>query len=353
MDKSIFSTVREFRKLVNVSADMDFDSLMPDISRAERKFLIPYIGQEQYDELVAKYESGDETEKWLRLLEYSREVVACFAMHLYLPMAQVSISDVGVNLNHTDTQVTAFQWQIDQLDESYFLKLGHAGIDSLLTMMDEHKADYPTWANGDYYVLNKDSIINTYADFNKQYYIQNSPTTYYALKNILHKAEQFDLVPVIGQDFYDRIISEIKSGNVSTQVKDLYRWLKPMVAYHTVSRALKEMSFAIDAKGAFVTNYRTGGSDRNNRERLQLTNEQLDRARMAADDACSYASLLTKFLTANATAELYPEYYTEFVLPAEEAAAAEVAAEDETIIIRGDGSSITNTEKPKRKFRGW
>jgi hypothetical protein len=348
----IFSTIQEFRELINISAGMDFDSLTPDIRRAERKYLIPYIGQAQYTELVTKYETGDEAEEWERLLAHAREVVACFTMHLYLPMAQVNISDVGVNLNHTDSQVTAFQWQIDQLDEGYFLKLGHAGIDSLLTMMDENKEDYPKWAQSVHYLTNKDAIINTYSEFNKHYYIQNSPTTYFALKNIMSKAETFEVVPVLGQAFYDRIIAEIKAVDISTEVKDLMRWLKPMTAHYTISRALREMSFAIDAKGAFVYNYKTQGVDKNNRERLQLNNQQLDRAKMCADDGCKYAALLTKYLKANATAELYTEYYEEFLLPAA-AAAEQEESQNNPITIYGDGRICEESATKKRKFKGF
>jgi hypothetical protein len=349
----IFTTTEEFRDLISISSNMDFNSLLPDIKRAERTYLLPYLGQEQYDELIKKYEEGAEEEKWQRLIAYSKEVVACFTMHIYLPLSQITISDLGTNLHHTDTQVTAFQWQIDDLNENYFLKLGHAGIDTLLTMMDENKIDYPKWANSDNYLINKDAIINTYTDFNKHYYIQNSPTTYFALKNIMQKTELFDIVPVLGQAFYDRIISETKAGEISDEVKDLHRWLNPMVAHYTISRALKETSFAIDAKGAFTTNYRTGGSAQNNREKLQLTAAQLDKARVIAADGCSYAALLTKFLTANASADKYQEYYTDFILPAAEAAAAEEEVVSGPFTIYGDGRDTGDVEKKERKFKGW
>lgn len=348
----LFSTINEFRELITVSANMEIDSLAPDIRRAERKYLVYYIGQEQYDELVSEYESGSEEVKWTRLLDYCREVVACFAMHSYLPLAQLNISDVGVNLSHTDSQVTAFQWQIDGLAENYLLKLGHAGIDSLLTMMDEHKNDYPEWTSSTNYGLNKDAIINTYSDFNKHFYIQNSPTTYFALKNIMMKSELFDVVPVLGQSFYDRVLSETKAGSISDEVKDILRWLKPMTAHYTISRALKETSFSIDGRGAFITNYTTSGGDKNNRERLQLTNKQLDRARQATDDGCSYAALLTKYLTANASEDKYLEYYTDFILPA--AAAAEAEEESSTTLtIHGDGRDCDQEAKRERKFKGF
>jgi hypothetical protein len=341
----LLNTIEEFTQFISLNHSVSFENLRPDIQRAETLYLKPYLGAAQYQALDAAYESGSLTAQQSALLPYCHEVIAAFTMHLYLPMAQVQISDAGVRLTHTERHVTAWQWQIDELNDR-FLQLGYAAIDSLLTFLDANKDDYTAWRDADEYCLNKDAIINTYKEFNKHFYIQNSPTTFYNFKQLMLKSEQFDLVPELGQTFYDRIKNEIKTEAISTEVEDLMRWLKPAVAHFTVARALREATFTLRADGVVVNNYKSGSTSGNNKERMSLTEEQLNRSNHIKQDGLSYIALCVAFLKANATVDLYPEYYNEFILPEEE----EAAAEDPDWVIRGDGteSTIPGTTKTKK-----
>jgi hypothetical protein len=303
----LFKTIEEFKDHVSVNESMAIESLNPDIRRAEKEYLIPYIGQDQYDDLEQLYQDGDMLEKHERLIEYCRDVVAMFTMHNYLPLQQLQMSDIGVHIHSTDSQKTAWQWQIDDLDEKYFLRLGYTAIDCLMEMMETYIEDYPLWAESDNYKANKNLIINTTSDFNAHYFINKSYLTFQAFVPLMKKVEQFEIYNAIGKETFDRIKAEIAAHNVTEEITDLMQWLKPAIAHFTVIRALKALPVTLRHDGVVLNSYTT--TDENARERKAADAGLLNRATYEARSAHAFMLRLTNYLDANATEDLYPEYY--------------------------------------------
>jgi hypothetical protein len=303
----IFKTIEEIKDHVSVQVSMDFQSVAPDIARAEREYLIPYLGLDFYTILEQDYQNDTLDTEQADLLEYCQDVVALFALHNYLPLAQVDISDTGVNLHSSDTIKTAWQWQIDDLSENYLLRLGYVALESMLSFLDENEDDYPEWVSDTGYTKNKLFIINSPSDFNEHYYIQKSALTYLSFHPLMTKVELFQIEPEIGSAFYAEIKQAIAQNNVSQDIQDLFKYLKPAIAHFTVAKALRTLPVTLRHDGVVVNSYEA--TTQNSRQRVPADSLLLNRAESETKDACNFMARLKKYLDENASSEKYQAYY--------------------------------------------
>lgn len=304
----IFKKTEEVVCHVAIDSETSFDLLKPDLKRAEKEYLIPCLGKTFHATLESEYLNEELDDDHTELLSLCQDVVALFAIHNALPLLQVQVSDMGVHLHSTDTQKTAWQWQINELDENYLQRLGYVAIDCLLEYLEDNKATYTEWAEGEGYTCNKEFIISSPSDFQKYYHINKSATTYKAFLPTMSKVEMFYLVPVLGQTFYDEIKAEIAAGNVSEDNKKLFIYLKASVAYYTVYEALKTLPLTLRSDGVVINQIKSNTENR--KEQLGVFNHLLSRADKTKADACKFMDLLIKYLKANAAEDKYASYYT-------------------------------------------
>lgn len=306
----LFSTIDEFKEHVPVNSGLKFATIKRDIKRVERKYLIPYLGQEQYDALNTAYNSGDVSDELDALLDYARDIVALFTLGQCLPIIQVQVSDAGIKSSDTDTEKSIAQWKVDDLSETYCQKLGWEAVEEMMKFLELHPDDYALWAaDTEASTIHKQFIINTTKDFGKHYWINDSPLTFKALEPSMRNVQLMDLNGWIGEDLLDRILTEISGeGDVSDDVEFILKWLKPMFANLVVSRGLKELYISMRPDGIYANNYKTDDRQ-NNRDRSAATAMQMQYVNDALTQASFYGKELNAYLQANATADKYPEFF--------------------------------------------
>lgn len=317
----LFSTIDEFAVYVPVNTSLSFDTIKRDILRVERKYLLPYLGQAQYNALDAAYDNGNGslTGAQQLLMDYVRDVVALFTTAQALPIIQVQISDSGVKSHDTDTEKTAAQWKVDQLTEDYCIKLGWDAIDEMLKFLEANT--YPLW-EGDTTAstINKQFVINTTAEFNKYYFINESPSTFKALEPSMRNVQTLDFEGGPGPDLLARILSEIASGTITADIAKILIWVKPMFANMVIARGLKELFVTVRADGVYHNGYKATSGNENNRERTAAAAAQAQRINECLTQADIYRKKLVDYLNANATSSKYPEWFNSSLYVAPEAA---------------------------------
>jgi hypothetical protein len=307
----LFKTIEEFIEFVPVNKSLKLSTISRDIKRVERKYLIAYLGQAQYDDLDTAFNTGAGTLTTAqnKLMEYARDVVALFTTSQALPIIQVQISDAGVKSHDTDTEKNVPQWKFDTLNEEYCLKLGWQAVDEMMKFLQANAGVYTLWAADPLVnTLHKKYIINTATEFNQYYWINDSPTTFKALEPSMKNAQLLDFKGCPGDEMMTRILAEIESGTISADVQPLMKWLKPMFANLVIYRAIKELFITVRNDGIYTNNYKTT-DNANNKERLAASAAQMQYSSDAWNQSCIYQKELLAYLQAEASASKYPEFF--------------------------------------------
>lgn len=201
----LFKKKEEVAKYINQASSVDFEELKQSFEDAEREFIIPVIGQAQYDALNDKYTiSGTSglNVKEKALLEKIQSPLARFGMMQWLPEGILKVTGDGVHIVTTDSMKTPFAHQVDRL-EFRWLKAGYTGIDSLLEFMETNKDDYPAWTGSSAYSIFKECFINSAKEFSSIHGIGDSRRIFLKIKDTMKTVEDFFIVANVGKAYYD------------------------------------------------------------------------------------------------------------------------------------------------------
>src|SRR5574343_205956 len=174
----LFKTSDEIKRYLPANAAFEFDQIKPFIERqAEPELIIPAISQAQYDLLNTAYNTNKLTDSLEKLLDKVRFPLANYAYLKYIPFAQLNISASGIHIEVNDEKKTAFEWQINKLEESC-REAADNGTEQLLEFMEANKSDYEAWAESESYTVFKDCFIYTAKEFSKHFNIGKSRRTF-------------------------------------------------------------------------------------------------------------------------------------------------------------------------------
>jgi hypothetical protein len=313
---NLITTIAEFRAGLPVNVSSSVELLEAAIGSAERKHVLPVLGRAQYQELLAAYEAEDLSEVQAGLLKLVQVATANLAYAPYITIAQLQIDDQGIRIASDENNKTAFQWQIDDLRE-YLAETGYQALEDVLGFLDEHKDEFPLWAQSAAYTYNKQLLLNSATDFNTHYNIGGSRRTFLALLSIIGREEVFSIEPVLSAEFCAALRAEIQTGTVSDDTQAVLRLLHPALANFTVAEAIGELSVDLSGGGLVVRELAVGGA--NNRTKRQAPDNLLAVKRdQARANGRTYLQKLLALLNAKASETVYPEFFTSsaYVAPA-------------------------------------
>jgi hypothetical protein len=302
----LISTIDEFKAHValNASTDSDYFALLqPDLLLAEHDYLRPALGTEFFDELLDTL--SDEASELRRLLSFS---LANLTMVSFLDVAQVQISGSGVQIISTDREKTAFPWQINNLKTNLGRK-GFNGLEKALGYLEQHAADFPTWASSETAQRTRAHFLATASQFSTYYNISNARLTFQALASLLHKTESFQLQPALGTDFYDELKQQLRDKALTAENTQLVEdYLRPALAHLTMAQAIGELGFSLNGPALELQVYRP--DDSNSKESDPGLTQLLDlKAGQALHDGERYLRRLVALLNTTASATRYATYF--------------------------------------------
>ncbi len=250
---ALFKTIEEIKDFLPVSVTFSFQDILPFIKQAERDYIIPAIGKEQYEEIDEAYnaETPDLDEEQEALLEKIRVPLASFAYMLWIPWGQVQIDSSGIRIVTNENIKTAFQWQVNALEESA-MSSGYSGLEALLEFLEEGKDTYTTWADSDAYTEYKKHFIYSAKIFNQYFNIGSNRRTYMALSAIMNRIEETLIKNTIGVESYNEIKQQVKDNAVSEENQELLDLINPTVANLTIARGISQLSLRINNNGIIV-----------------------------------------------------------------------------------------------------
>ncbi len=290
---------------VNKSIDR-LDAIMADILLVERDLIKRHLGPELYQGLHEKYNAGTLTEKQQELLHLVQYALANLAMVSYMALSQVQISAGAI----TKSDKSAYRYQVRELKLNLVTK-GYNGLEAVLEFLEEYKNDenITELAGNSAVVVTRDFFVNSAREFSQHYNINDSRLTYLSLQSIIRKVEPFALEPVLGEEFFYQLRSELKAGQVSEENQLLLeRYIRPAVAHLVAAKAIAERSFkfsgdTISLNLEELVDDSSQGAETDNEKLLLKKIEQ------AYTDGNTFLNKLRDYLNKHASAEKYAIYF--------------------------------------------
>ncbi len=302
----LINDIETVQEIVKITRSIDFDQLKTSIQQAEELFIIPAIGQEQYDALnsaagpVSPDLDGPKT-KLLRKIEVS---LSWFAVMLWLPEGMIKVTADGPIVVTSENTKTPWQWQIDKVEIKY-LNAGFRALENLYAFLEANKADYPLWTSSTAYTESRENFIPNATIFNKYYHIDNSRRMYVRLKPYMLKLEDFYIKPLLGEEYYDELKAVISTVDPSDDDQVVVNYVRKIMAPLSIHRALEEGMLDVGPDGVFINLFDSG----TNKKQAPADRRIQNVADRALADAEIYIQQLKTFLNKNASSILYETYF--------------------------------------------
>jgi len=261
-----FRDTTDFKKIINVNANFDFELLRNCLEDIDATLLKnDFLGEEFLAELQAAFDAAHENidavaEPNKAAILLVRKCSAFFGFVKWMPMGQVKISQNGILIASLENQKQAWQWQIKDIEKNV-LELGYNALDELLIFLEKNLEDYGTYAASDQYKSNTDLFISSAKEFSKFFSLfKNSPVNFQKIRSVIKTVEEFDIQATILPDYYADLKSKIAAGEtLGSNAKKIIELIKPALAHLAISRAGDMLAIGLNADGLVVFD-NTGGS---------------------------------------------------------------------------------------------
>ena len=250
----LFKTITEIKNHVPVNASFAFARISAFLSEVEQQIIIPLISQAQYDDINTAYNgAGCSTDQQL-LLDKIQPPLANLAFALAAPSLIISVGEFGIHITSTEDKKTPFEWQLREW-QSRLENAGNSALDTLLTFLETNKTTYTIWAGSTAYPEFKEFFINTTTQFDDVVNIRGSRRLFIALKQAMKRVEDFKILPVIGQEYFDELKTQ-NAANTTTAANLLaLALIRKATAHFTIAFSIPELPLIIEHDAITMKSY--------------------------------------------------------------------------------------------------
>lgn len=291
---ALINTVPTFRRYYPVAFSTDAAGL-PDFAGLEQNHIVPIIGQQLYDALLADINNTN----YAKLLDLLRRVEAPIAVLEDVMMRHVQIGDAGLKQLSPEGTVPVPRWQFNELKYRLQVMIGLA-LDKLWRYLYDGQYDFE-WTDPSSYTL----LVNTAGEFSTLYPLSEPYRMWQIIRPILYKVETFTIATLIGADFLDemkRLVSPSADEAEAIMKMKLAAVYSAMVSV-VVNRNVKVTADGVTVLYHGTTDMVTDGQQSAPDANVTLLIDELQK------DASAYRQQLKSFLDSNASTELFATYY--------------------------------------------
>lgn len=247
----LFKTTAQVLQHCRLS-QVNYESIKSTIATAENKYLVPLLGAEQYAELNDAFQADPGTPltaPLAKLLEYCRKVVGPYTCVNWAPKADLQLSDSGAQRFESETNKSAFQYQIRNYIEANQQE-GDEAAEALLQFLDANKTDYPLWVSGTGNKLYRDLFIRSGGEFHQLFTTAAPYSNYWQLRSFFKDVEEGTLRIFLGETIYTGLKTKTTSGTaLTTQEDELMFCIKKSLAALAVARGFPFVNIRMDGAG--------------------------------------------------------------------------------------------------------
>lgn len=299
---SLITTIDQLQAAgLTLDENSDIDVLQPHLDSAEKKFLLPVLGQDFYDEILEELEAETPAAQWEALKPYLLKPIAWNGFYLFFKKPVGNLSHSGFFKNRFEHTEAPAKWEMDQIKEDLICTADTA-LDELITFLRENIEDYPTWGDSDYFSKNSGRIVATPEQFNQYVPIGCSGRVFQRLLYFRDVAER-NISKTVCSALYVRIQNELAgSPAITPAITALLDYLRPVVAFETMKMAITMIPFYQYNGGLYSWSYADGTLTKTALGPIQ-TKEMAHQYALQYEDARNEAIAFMKKNIAD-----YPEY---------------------------------------------
>lgn len=304
----LFKSIEEIKPyLSGINITFQFNDIKSYIDEAERDYIIPWLSQEQFDQLQTAYDGNSQDAVNQRLLKKVQKALANYAYLMYLPAGLVKFGVNGMYISQSENDRIPYEWTVDKI-ANRLITSGDNGIEDMLRFLESNKTDYALWEASDSFSIYKDSIINTAQLFNQYVEIGSSRRLFLKLRAIIKTKEENEIVAAVGKETYDEILAEFIEGDMEADNKILLEKMRKALAPLAMERAW--MSLALKVTDAGIALQTTSSTNSKNIDQPADDKKIAFQRNLFAQDATRELKKLKDFLNANASSTKYNTYFT-------------------------------------------
>ena len=231
--------------------NMAWSELTPYIRQATRRFVLPYIGQEQYDDIATKIQAGATlSDELAEFADRLRDAVAYYTIAIALPKKKTVVASMGAIENQASEGTTATsQWGFRTTLWSVAQDADRL-MDELLEYMEaqvvDGNAEFNLWKASDAFKAGKSDLFRQTSDFQQLQNISSSRRSFISMLPIIKQAALHHIVPVISQAQYDDLVSKYQANDLSDENKALLYKVRAALAAWTVYHATNKLTVITD-----------------------------------------------------------------------------------------------------------
>jgi sulfur relay (sulfurtransferase) DsrC/TusE family protein len=245
---TLFTDIKDLKSIIpQVHTSMADAEIFPYIEDAADKYMIPFISQEYYDELVTQY-NGILTEANEDVITYIRKAAGWYGIYEASPHINMQVASSGMKGNQNDNTAQLRQWEFNLARKSAIQK-ADLYLDKALAKMEAAPDSYATWKATSAYTVHRQFFITNAADFSTHVNIGESRRTYMKLRPYLQLAESRHIKVAIGETLMDALKTRIKAGTNTADDDALMEYIYPAAAYYTMYMAAPNLKLDISQDG--------------------------------------------------------------------------------------------------------
>jgi len=257
-----------------VNKSMAWDELEPSIRQCTEKFVIPFIGEELYDDLSEKFQDNAlATSAQRKAVQHLQDCIAFYAIYHILPEKTGVLASMGVVQNNpTDaTPISQWSWKSKRADA---LTNGDFFLEKALAFLETQVIDevpyFDLYKNSTAYKNKTSAFFRRTADLDDYLNIQNSRRTFVSLIRYVREVEDQFIRPLLCDALFQTMADPDTANSPTAAVKDLLKSLKKAAAFLGLFEAIPHHRVLIESDGfRFVSE-----SDGYDRKEAQRTEEQ-------------------------------------------------------------------------------
>lgn len=287
--------VSGFNKQTNI------DKMMAWLDKAERKYLIPVIGQEMYEYLLT---AGDDTE----LCVNAQRVVAWYGYYMSLPHLDITPGDLGLKILSTANTTEIPKWKYIELLRSA-ADMADDEMEYLLQyLFGESGSDIPQWENSEAAQQCKSTFFTSAVRLTMVVPIVKSRyRTFLELSPYLLKAQE-KLEPILTSE----VLEQIRAANLAdplqllTTESKLLDYCRKFIAPMAALDALVDSKLKLYPDGLKTTTYEDSFGQQPTGTQERIIEEQQEKLQKQIIEA---QTALKAYIDRTASETVFPSYY--------------------------------------------
>lgn len=235
-----------------VQQSLEWDTIKGIVRTAETLYIIPVLGDEFYEELVAYM--GIDT-NILALIDRLKQAVGYYTLALSVPQMVASMGDGGMAVNTQGSGQAVAKWMNVQLIDNS-MGLADKALESAIQYLQKYDSKkvegiyvFKTWRDSNTYSTSKSLFISTATILTEHFPVaKGSHRVYISMLQYLKRAEKIFIQPLLGKAFFDDLKEKIADDEteLSGEEETVIDLLRSALVHKAFSMGLPYLNFNAD-----------------------------------------------------------------------------------------------------------